>query len=135
MQRSISLKKTNIKQIISFESVDKFKMITYNISTGLKIMKFKIDKLKQAEKEISKLSKEQQEALQNDFETIESKGLEFVKRRHLREGIFEIKTNDIRSLFKYLDDKIILIGLVYEKRSNKSPDYYIKLAKTRLKEV
>jgi len=98
-------------------------------------MKFKIEKLKQAEKEISKLSKVQQNQLENDYETIRNKGIEYVKRRHLRGEIFEIKTNDIRSLFVYREDCIILVGLVYEKRSNKAPDYYIELAQKRLKEV
>ena len=67
---------------------------------------------------------------------IENKGLEYVKRRFLRDGLFEIKTNDVRSLFKYSEDgDIILIGLIYEKRSNKAPEYNIKLALKRLKEV
>ena len=98
-------------------------------------MKFKIEKLKQAEKEISILTKSQQNALKEDFDTVENKGIEFVKRRFLSDGLFEIKTNDVRALFKYKENSIILIGLVYEKRSNKAPDYYIKLAQKRLKEV
>jgi mRNA-degrading endonuclease RelE of RelBE toxin-antitoxin system len=98
-------------------------------------MIYKIKKLKQAEKEIADLTKIQQKALKDDFETIETKGLEFVKRRYLREGLFEIKTNDVRALFKFQEEQIILIGLVYEKRSNKAPDYYINLAQKRLKEV
>lgn len=98
-------------------------------------MQYHIRKLKQAEKEISNLTKIQQEALKNDFNIIEQKGIEYVKRRYLRDGLFEIKTGDIRALFKYEADCIILIGLVYEKRTNKAPEYYIKLALKRLKEV
>lgn len=98
-------------------------------------MKFKIEKLKQAEKEISKLTKTQQKQLQDDYNTITNKGIEYVKRRHLRGDVFEIKTNDIRSLFAYRENCIILVGLVYEKRSNKAPDYYVELAQKRLKEA
>lgn len=98
-------------------------------------MKFKIQKLKQAEKEISKLTKKQQEELNKDYKTITEKGIEFVKRRHLQDDVFEIKTNDIRSLFAYRENCIILIGLVYEKRSNKAPNYYIELAQKRIKEI
>ena len=98
-------------------------------------MNFTVKKLKQAEKEISKLTKEQQKQLENDYQIISSKGIEYVKRRHLRGDLFEIKTNDIRSLFAYRENCIILIGLVYEKRSNKAPDYYIELAQKRLKEA
>ena len=98
-------------------------------------MKFKVTKLKQAEKEISKLTREQQKQLETDYNTISTKGIEFVKRRHLRGDVFEIKTNDIRSLFAYREDCVILVGLVYEKRTNKAPDYYIELAQKRLKEA
>ena len=98
-------------------------------------MRFEIQKLKQAEKEISKLTKKQQKQLENDYKIISSKGIEYVKRRHLRGDVFEIKTNDMRSLFAYRENCIILIGLVYEKRSNKAPDYYIELAQIRLKEA
>ena len=71
----------------------------------------------------------------DDYNLITTKGIEFVKRRHLRGDIFEIKTNDLRSLFAYRENCIILIGLVYEKRTNKAPDYYIELAQKRLKEI
>ncbi|MBQ2395948.1 MAG: type II toxin-antitoxin system RelE/ParE family toxin [Bacteroidales bacterium] len=98
-------------------------------------MIFQIQKLKQAEKEIAQLTAEQQKQLNDDFEIITTKGIEYVKRRHLRGDVFEIKTNDIRSLFAYRENRIILIGLVYEKRTNKAPDYYIELAQKRLKEA
>ena len=98
-------------------------------------MQYKIEKLKQAQKEIDDLTKQQKSALENDYKTIENRGLEYVKRRYLRDGLFEIKTNDVRSLFKYKEESIILIGLVYEKRTKKAPDYYIKLALKRLKEI
>lgn len=99
-------------------------------------MKFRVIKIKQAEKELNALSKEQQQSVLADYNVIENKGLEYVKRRFLRDGLFEIKTNDVRSLFKYsVDGDIILIGLIYEKRSNKAPEYNIKLALKRLKEV
>ena len=98
-------------------------------------MRFEIQKLKQAEKEISKLTKEQQKLLDIDYKIITTKGIEYVRTRHLRGDVFEVKSNDIRSLFAYKENCIILIGLVYEKRTNKAPDYYIELAQKRLKET
>lgn len=97
-------------------------------------MKFKIIKIKQAEKEFEKLSEEQKSALNDDYNLIENEDIAFVKRRHLQDEIYEIKTNDVRSLFKYEENQIIIIGLIYEKRTNKAPQYYIKLAKKRLRE-
>ena len=48
--------------------------------------------------------------------------------------IMFIKTNYLRSLFKYEEGQIIIIGLIYEKDSQKAPNYYIKLAQKRLKQ-
>lgn len=96
-------------------------------------MKFKVDKLKEAQKEYNSLSKAQQILLQDDYNLISTKGIEFVKTRYLAPKLFEIKTKDLRSLFKYEADQIIIIGLIYEKDSQKAPNYYIKLAQKRLK--
>lgn len=96
-------------------------------------MKFKVDKLKEAQKEYNSLSKAQQILLQDDYNIISTKGIEFVKTRYLAPKLFEIKTKDLRSLFKYEADQIIIIGLIYEKDSQKAPNYYIKLAQKRLK--
>ena len=64
-------------------------------------MIFKIEKLNAVIEEISKLEQNQQDLLKIEFETIENKGIEFVKVKHLQNKIFEIKTKEIRSLFKY----------------------------------
>lgn len=95
-------------------------------------MKFKIEKLPEAEKEYFKLNKIQKEALDKDLRVIETVGIEFVKRRFLRSGLFEIKSNDVRALFKYKEGAIILIGLIYVKKSRKAADDLIKLAQKRL---
>ncbi|MEI8388816.1 MAG: hypothetical protein WCG23_02915 [bacterium] len=96
-------------------------------------MKFKVDKLKEVQKEYNSLSKAPQLLLQDDYNIISIKGIEFVKTRYLAPKLFEIKTKDLRSLFKYESDQIIIIGLIYEKDSQKAPNYYIKLAQKRLK--
>jgi hypothetical protein len=64
-------------------------------------MKFKVEKLKQAEKEYEELTAVQKKEVMADYVQIEEKGIEFVKRRHLKDALFEIKTNDVRSLFQY----------------------------------
>jgi mRNA-degrading endonuclease RelE of RelBE toxin-antitoxin system len=91
-------------------------------------MTFKVLKLQQAQREFDGLSEKQKELVSADYRTIETKGIEFVKRRYLRNGIFEIKSDDVRSLFRYQEDRIILIGVIYEKRSRKAPQDILKLA-------
>lgn len=96
-------------------------------------MKFNVEKLKEAQKEFDSLSKQRQKILDEDYKTIQIKGIEYVKTRYLAPKLFEIKTKDLRSLFKYEEGQIIIIGLIYEKDSQKAPNYYIKLAQKRLK--
>ena len=46
-----------------------------------------------------------------------------------------MKSNELRSLFKYKEDQIIVVGVVFVKKTQKTPKEKIKLAETRLKEV
>jgi len=96
-------------------------------------VKFEVEKLKEAQKEFNGLSKQQQCFLTEDYNLINTKGIEYVKTRYLAPKLFEIKTKDLRSLFKYEEGQIIIIGLIYEKDSQRAPNYYIKLAQKRLK--
>lgn len=98
-------------------------------------MKFKVKKLPIVKSEIEKLEQNQQILLTSEYKKIETQGIEFVKVKHLQNKIFEIKSNEIRSLFKYEKEKIILIAVVFVKKTQKTPKDKIKLAKQRLKEM
>lgn len=73
-------------------------------------MKFTVEKTLAAEAEINAL-----EQFQKEF--------------------FEIKSNELRSLFKYKAGAIIVIGIVFVKKTQKTPKDKIKLAIKRLNEV
>ena len=113
-----------------FEIVDNFKISPYYI-----IMKFKVEKLPQAEAEIKDLEESQQKLLSDVYSKIETQGIEFVRVKPIQKDIFEIKSNELRSLFKYQAGKIIVVGVVFVKKTQKTPKEKIKLAKQRLKEV
>lgn len=98
-------------------------------------MVFKVEKLDVVNDEIAELPQEQQTLLDSDYKTIETLGIEFVRVKHLQNKIFEIKTKNLRSLFKYQEGKIIVIGVVFVKKSQKTPKDKIKLAKQRFKEA
>ena len=98
-------------------------------------MKFTVKKLPQAEVEIKDLKESQQKLLSDEYTKIEAQGIEFVRVKPIQKDIFEIKSNELRSLFKYKAGKIIVIGVVFVKKSQKTPKEIIKLAKKRLKEV
>ena len=94
-------------------------------------MKFIVVKTKKAKEDFEQLSLSQQSAVEKDYLIIEEKGIEFVKRRFLDDGIFEIKTGEVRSLFKFEENQIIIIGLIYVKKTQKIPKQVLKLAKKR----
>ena len=96
-------------------------------------MKFKVEKLPVAESEISSLEQSQKDLLKIEYEKIEQQGIEFVKVKHLQKKIFEIKSNELRSLFKYKEGRIIVIGVVFVKKTQKTPRQEIEKAK-RLKD-
>jgi phage-related protein len=98
-------------------------------------MKFAVEKLSSVIAEINALEKEQQDLLNRDYEIIEKQGIEYVRVRHLQKEIFEIKSNELRSLFKYKAGAIIVIGVVFVKKTQKTPKDKIKLAIQRLKEA
>ena len=98
-------------------------------------MVFRVEKLDVVNDEIAALPPEQQTLLDSDYKTIETTGIEFVRVKHLQDKIFEIKSKNLRSLFKYQEGKIIVIGVVFVKKTQKTPKDKIKLAKKRLKET
>ena len=115
---------------VHLEIVDNFKHSFYII-----IMKFTVEKLPQVEAEIDSLEQSQKNMLEADYTKIQELGIEFVRVKPIQKDIFEIKTNELRSLFKYKAGKIVVIGVVFVKKTQKTPKEKIKLAKNRLKEV
>lgn len=98
-------------------------------------MKFTVERLPQAQTEIDSLEQSQKDMLESDYSIIQEQGIEFVRVKPIQKDIFEIKTNELRSLFKYNAGKIIVVGVVFVKKTQKTPKEKIKLAKQRLKEV
>lgn len=98
-------------------------------------MKFDVIKTNDAEKEYSALSQEQRELLDNDYKIIKNDGIEFVFVKHIEDKIFEIKTKNIRSLFIYEENQIIIVGLIFIKKTQKTPDSIKKTAKKRFKKL
>ena len=98
-------------------------------------MKFTVERLPQAKAEIEFLEQAQKDLLKIEYQKIEQQGIEFVKVKPLQKKIYEIKSNELRSLFKYKEGRIIVIGVVFVKKTQKTPKETIKLAEKRLKEV
>lgn len=95
-------------------------------------MKFKVELTADAQKEYNELETEIKNFLKKDYNIIETKGIEHVFVKALENNMFEIKTNNIRSIFKYKENRIVIIGLIFKKTTKKTPQRIKKIAKKRL---
>ena len=63
-----------------------------------------------------------------DFEKFEKLGSRSVDSRDLTKGLWEIRTDNIRSYYSYAGNKIIIVGLIVLKKSKKAPKRFIEQA-------
>jgi phage-related protein len=95
-------------------------------------MKFDLIILEQALKELNSLEALHRNAVIEDYKLVKSKGLEYVLFEPLKDGIFEIKSGRIRSLYGFKEDQKIIVAVVFLKKTQKTPDNIKRLAKRRL---
>jgi hypothetical protein len=96
-------------------------------------MKFRVVKTKEADKDFTDLSKENQKLLEEDYKNIHTKGIKSVITKPLDTGLFEIKTKHLRSLYGYQKEQIILVAVIFIKDGQKTPKELIKRAKKILR--
>lgn len=98
-------------------------------------MIYKVKKIKQAEHEYDSLTKEQQELLDNDYNLIETEGLERVSTKKIEKDMYEIRTSNLRSLYTYQDGALIIVVTIFIKTTNKTPEWAKKAARKRIKNL
>lgn len=84
----------------------------------------------EAEKQLYALEDLYRERITTAIEIFEGIGTKYKNINDLGNGLFEIKPQDVRAYFKYHPDRrrIIIIGLVCLKKSQKAPKQNIKQA-------
>jgi phage-related protein len=92
-------------------------------------MKYTVKILPEAQDDIQKLESIQQEKLKIDYKKAQEVDINTVFVNSLGNKLFEIKTSELRSLFEYRNGQIIVIAVVFIKKTQKTPDIYIKRAK------
>ena|ERR1035437_276635 len=92
-------------------------------------MKYTVKILPEAQDDIAKLEKIQKNKLQVDYKTVQEVDIKAVHVNTLGNKLFEIKTNELRSLFEYREGQIIVISVVFIKKTQKTEEIYIKRAK------
>lgn len=82
----------------------------------------------EAEEQFYMLQKSEQKKLFKAVSLFEHLGTEVKNTKSLGNDLFEIKIDKIRAYFKYFENKIIIIGIVVLKKTQKAPVRYIKQA-------
>jgi phage-related protein len=98
-------------------------------------MQYTVVLLPEAEKEKSKLAKVYQDEIEQTYADIQEIGTTVININSLGNSIYEIKAGKTRSIFKYKKGQIVVVGVVFLKKSQETPKKILKLAQKRLKEV
>jgi len=98
-------------------------------------MKYETELLLEAEEEINKLDDYYQEIIEEAYKTVRDKGIEYLEINSLGNKIYEIKAGKTRSVYKYKKGQIIVIAVVFLKKSQETPKRILKLAQKRLKDI
>jgi len=98
-------------------------------------MKYEVKKIKQAEHEYKSLTAEQQHLLDDDYELIETEGIERVSTKKIEKDMYEIRTANLRSLYTYQDGALIIVVTIFIKTTNKTPEWAKETARKRIKKL
>jgi phage-related protein len=96
-------------------------------------MQYEVILTDEATKDFNELDKISQKKLEKDYKNISEYGTDAAFIKHLEGHLFEIRTNDLRSLFTYREGQIIVIAVIFRKKTQKTPENYIKRAERILK--
>jgi len=96
-------------------------------------MKFIVDITDEAKEDFKKLDKNAQKKITRAFEWIEEYDIEFVETKHLEDDLYEIITDNVRALYGYQKEQIIIIAVIFLKKTQKTPVKFKEKAKKILK--
>lgn len=94
---------------------------------------FTAEYTQEAINDLKGLDKQNQKRVFKSVMLFEILGKDGVNSRPLdKDGLFEIKSDKVRIYFMYQNNKVVIIGLITLKKSQKAPERYIKEAHSRI---
>jgi phage-related protein len=96
---------------------------------------FEIIYCNEAIEQMSNLDRASYKKLLKDVEKFKSLGIGAVDTKNLTIGLWEMRTDNIRTYYAYEKDRIIIVGLVVLKKSQKAPKRYIEQAINNINKV
>jgi phage-related protein len=89
---------------------------------------FEAEFTKQALEQLKQLTDTDARKILKAINIFEQVGTKYKYINDLGNGLFELKPDKVRAYFKYAKNKIIIIGLIVLKKTQKAPSRYIEQA-------
>lgn len=89
----------------------------------------------EAIEQLNKLDKISKNKIIKGIKVFETEGTNAKNSRDLGDGLWEIKKDNVRAYFMYENNKIIIIGLIVLKKSQKTPKRFIEQAIRNIEKV
>jgi phage-related protein len=89
---------------------------------------FEAEFTKQALEQLEQLTNSDARKILKAINIFEQVGTKYKYINDLGNGLFELKPDKVRAYFKYAKNKIIIIGLIVLKKTQKAPSRYIEQA-------
>jgi len=97
-------------------------------------MKYQIFLTPHANTDLNGLEKKDKTKVLKTIDIIENVDLQAVYNKSLGNKLYEIKVDNIRCLYGYKKGQIIIIALIFVKKTQKTPKLFIEKAQKILKE-
>lgn len=82
----------------------------------------------EAVEQLNKLDKPSRNKILKSIDIFEQFGKEANNSRSLKNGLWEFKADNVRAYFKYHKQKIIIVGLIVLKKTQKAPERFMQQA-------
>lgn len=97
-------------------------------------MKYKVFLTDEAKEDLSCLEKIEKKKVIKSINVVEQADIDAVNTRPLTRNLYEIKSDNVRSIYAYDKDQIIIIAVIFIKTTQKTPLKYIEKAEKIIKE-
>lgn len=93
---------------------------------------YKADYTDEALEQYENLDLDSQVKILKAISIFEQVGTAYKNINSLGDGLFELKPTGVRAYFRYYDKKIIIVGFITLKKTQKAPKRYIKQANSNI---
>lgn len=82
----------------------------------------------EADEQLQSLDKSSRNKILKSINIFKVLGKDAKNSRDLKNGLWEIKADNVRAYFKYYKNKIVIIGFIVLKKTQKAPERFIQQA-------